>query len=71
MGEWIDTKPIHIENIHEVVAKVGVLPDDRAVHAAFANEAKPHGLERVENGPLKGKALFRIQTIVSSNIIKL
>lgn len=70
-GEWIDTKPINIENIREVLAKVGVLPDDPAVHATLVNVTKPHGMERVESGPLKGKALFEIQTIVTSNIVKL
>lgn len=70
-GEWNDTKPINIENVRAVVAKVGVLPDDPAVHAALVNVASPEGLERVENGPLKGKALFEIQTIVSSGIVKL
>ena len=70
-GEWNDTKPINFENLRQVVAKVGILPDDPAVHALLVNLAEPHGLERVESGPLKGKALFRIQTIVSSGIVKL
>jgi len=70
-GEWNDPKPINVENIREIVAKVGILPDDPAVHAALVNVASPHGLERVKSGPLKGKALFEVQTIVASNIVKL
>lgn len=70
-GEWNDTKPINVENLRQVVAKVGVLPDDPGVHAALVNVYKPHGLERVNVGPLKGKALFEIQTLVSSNMVKL
>lgn len=70
-GEWNDTKPIDVTNVREVVAKVGVLPDDPNVHAALKNVAWPHGLETVRTGPLKGKALVEIQTIVSSNTVKL
>jgi len=70
-GEWNDTKRIDIENVREVVAKVGVLPGDPAVSASLVNVASPHGLERVTSGPLKGKALFEIQTLVSSNVVKL
>ena len=70
-GEWNDTKRIDIENVREVVAKVGVLPGDPAVSASLVNVASPHGLERVTSGPLKGKASFEIQTLVSSNVVKL
>jgi hypothetical protein len=70
-GEWNDTKRIHIVNVREVVAKVGVLPDEPAVHASLVNVASPHGLERITSGPLKGKALFEVQTLVSSNVVKL
>lgn len=70
-GEWNDTKPIDVANVREAVAKVGVLPDDSALRATFANEPSPSGLERVESGPLKGKVLYKIQTIVPSNTVKL
>jgi hypothetical protein len=70
-GEWQDTKRINVENVRKVVAKVGVLPDDPAVHAALVNVAAPHGLEKAESGPSKGKVLYEIQTIVSSNIVNL
>ena len=70
-GEWQDTKPINIENIQHVIAKVGILPDDPAVHAALANVPSPHGLEMVTSGPLRGKALFEIQRIISSSKLRL
>jgi hypothetical protein len=70
-GEWIDTKRINVENVRQVVAKVGVLPDDPAVHAALVHVDNPRGLERAESGPLKGKVLYEIQALVSSNIVKL
>jgi len=70
-GEWHDTKRISVENLREAVAKVGVLPDDPGVNASFVNEVSPEGLERVMSGPLKGKVLNEIQTIVSSNTVKL
>jgi len=70
-GEWQDTKRINIENLQQVVARIGVLPDDPAVHAALINVPAPNGLERVSGGPLKGKMLLDIQTIVSSNVVKL
>lgn len=70
-GEWNDTKAIDVANLREAIAKVGVLPDDPGVHAALINVAWPHGLETVESGPLKGKSLFEIQTIISSNTVKL
>ena len=64
-GEWIDTKPINIEDVREVVAKVGVLPDDPAVHAALVNVAAPHGFEKAESGPLKEKyyTKFRLSSL--------
>jgi hypothetical protein len=70
-GEWQDTKPLDIRKIQHVVANVGILPDDPAIHAALSNVPSPDGLEVVESGPLKGKPLFEVQTIVSSKIIKL
>ena len=70
-GEWQDTKLIDIEKIQHAVARVGVLPDDPAVHAALNNVPSPQGLEMVTIEALKGKALFEIQTIVSSNRLRL
>jgi hypothetical protein len=70
-GEWQDTKLINIENIRQVVARVGVLPDVPDVHAALINTPSPQGLEMVTSGRLRGKALFEIQIIVSSNIVRL
>ena len=70
-GEWIDQKSLNFADIHQVVAKLGVLPDDPGVHSSLANVPSADGGEMVESGPLKGKALFKIQTIVSSNVIDL
>lgn len=68
-GEWQDTHPIDMKNIQQVTARVGVLPDDPAIHAALKNAHSPEGLETVKSGPLKGEPLFKIQSVISSKIL--
>ena len=67
-GDWQDTQPIDITNIQRVVARVGVLPDVPAIHAALENVVSPAGLEKVKSGPFQGKRLFEIQSVISSKI---
>jgi len=40
-----------MKNIQQVIAMVGVLPDDPAIHAALKNVHSPEGLEKVKSGP--------------------
>ena len=69
-GEWSNTQPIDLTNIQQVVARVGLLPDDPAIHAALENVRSPEGLEKVKTGPFQGKRLFEIQSVISSKIFK-
>ena len=71
---WGDTPHVHaidLEKIQQVRANVGVLPHDVGVREAIANEISADGFELVKSGPLKGKLLFELQTLVSSKILKL
>jgi hypothetical protein len=70
-GEWQDTRTIDVAKIQEVVAKVGILPDDPAIHDALLNVRASEGFEMVKSGLLKGKLLFEIQTTTSSKILRL
>ena len=69
--ESLRTSAIDIAKIHEVVAKVGIFPDDAAIRVMLSNIDAFHGLESPSSGPLKGKVLFEIQTVVSSKPLKL
>ena len=69
-GEWQDTQSIDMTNIQQVVARVGILPDDPAIHAALENVRSPDGLENVRSGQFQGKLLFEIQSVICSKIVK-
>jgi hypothetical protein len=70
-GEWQDTHSIDMTNVRQVVARVGILPDDPAIHAALENVRSPDGVEKVRSGPFQGKLLFEIQTVISSKIVNI
>ena len=70
-GEWQDTQPIDMTKIQRVIAKVGILPADPAIHAALENVRSPDGLEKVKSGPFQGKVLFEIQSVISSKIFNI
>jgi hypothetical protein len=69
--EMLTPRNIDLTRLQSLELKVGVLPDEPGVRQAFAAERSPTGLEIVKNGSFKGKPLFEIQSIVSSDKVKL
>jgi hypothetical protein len=70
-GETPHVQMINLAKIEQIIANVGVLPDDPGVHEAVAHERSPDGFEIVKSGPFKGRLLFELQRLVSSMILKL
>jgi len=62
---------INLAKVQYVKFNVGVLPDEPEIREAFARELSPTGLELVKTGRFKGKSLFKVQGIVSSERVKL
>ena len=61
-----EARTIAISDVRYAIVRVGVLPDHPDVRDAFEHELSPTGLEMIKRGPLKGKSLFEIQAVVSS-----
>jgi len=70
-GTMPDPRKIDIKTIQFANVSVGVFPDEPEVREAFARELSPTGLEMIKTGPFKGKSLYKIQAIVSSEKLKL
>ncbi|HEX3248228.1 MAG TPA: hypothetical protein VHS05_02285 [Pyrinomonadaceae bacterium] len=64
--EMLTPRDIDLTKIQYVEVRVGVLPDEPEVRQAI--ERSSTGLEIVKSGPLKGKPLFAIQSLLSSKI---
>jgi hypothetical protein len=70
-GRTPNKRPIQLSEVQHIIARLGVFPDESGVRGELVNDSCCTGLETTESGLFKGKPLFEIQKVISSEKIKL